>query len=67
MGVIAGKHYHGRINAEKFSSFVREHFASMVKKKANSREELLLQDGDPSQNNVKARSGIRLALENLPF
>ena len=28
-GVIAAEQYHGRINAEKFSSFVCEHFASM--------------------------------------
>ena len=28
-GVIAAEQYHGRINAEKFSSFVRENFASM--------------------------------------
>ena len=55
-GVIAAEQYHGRINAEKFSSFVREHFASMFKKSANPRGKLFLQDGDPSQNSVKARS-----------
>ena len=55
-GVIAGEKYHGRINAEKFSSFVREHFASMFKKSANPRGKLFLQDGDPSQYSVKARS-----------
>lgn len=32
-GVTAAKQYHGRINAERFSLFVREHFASMYKKK----------------------------------
>ena len=55
-GVIAAEQYHGRINVEKFSSFVREHFASMFKKSANPRGKLFLQDGDPSQNSVKARS-----------
>ena len=55
-GVIAAEQYHGRINAEKFSSFVCEHFASMFKKSSNSRGKLFLQDGDPSQNSVKARS-----------
>ena len=36
--------------------FVREHFASMFKKSANPpKGKLFLQDGDPSQNNVKAR------------
>ena len=28
-GVIAAEQYHGRINAEKLSSFVRKHFPSM--------------------------------------
>ena len=55
-GVIAAEQYHGRMNAEKFSSFVREHFASMFKRSANPRGKLFLQDGDPSQNSVKARS-----------
>ena len=55
-GVIAAEQYHGRINAEKFSSFVHDHFASMFKKNANPRGKLFLQDGDPSQNSVKARS-----------
>ena len=31
-GVIAAEQYHGRINAEKFSSFDCEHFVSMLKK-----------------------------------
>ena len=55
-GVIAAEQYHGRINAEKFSSFVREHCASMFIKSANPREKPFLQDGDSSQNSVKARS-----------
>ena len=55
-GVIAAEQCHGRINAEKFSSFVHEHFASMFKKRTNPRGQLFLQDGDPSQNSVKARS-----------
>ena len=55
-GVIAAKQHHGIINAETFSSFVREHFASMFKKSANSRGKLFLQNGDTSQNSVKARS-----------
>ena len=55
-GVIAAEQYHGRINAEKCSLFVREHFSSMFKKSANPRGKLFLQDGDPSQNSGKARS-----------
>ena len=33
-GVIAAEQYHGRINAEKFSSFINEHFASSIKKRS---------------------------------
>ena len=55
-GVIAAEQYHGRINAEKFSSFVCEHFAGMFKKSANPRGKLFLQDDYPSQNSVKAGS-----------
>ena len=55
-GVIAAEQYFGRINADTFSSFVREHFASMFKKCPNPKGKLFLQDGDPSQNSCKARS-----------
>ena len=55
-GVIAAEQYHDRTNAEKFSSFVREHFARMFKKGANPKGKFFLQDGDLSQNSVKARS-----------
>ena len=41
-GVIAAAQYHGRINAEKFSSFVGKHFARMFKKSANSRVKFFL-------------------------
>ena len=54
--VIAVKQYHGTINAEKFSSFVHEHFASMFKNSANPRGKLFLQDYDLSKNSMKARS-----------
>ena len=55
-GVIAAEQYFGRINADTFSSFVHEHFASMFKKCHNPKGKLFLQDGDPSQNRCKARS-----------
>ena len=29
-GVIAAEQYHGRVNAEKFSSFACQHFASIL-------------------------------------
>lgn len=55
-GVIAAEQYFGRINAETFSSFVREHFATMFKESPNPKGKLFLQDGDPSQNSCKART-----------
>ena len=38
MGIIAAEQYHGRVNAKKVSSFVREHLASMFKKVLTQRE-----------------------------
>ena len=32
--IVAAEQYHGRINAETFSSFVREHFTSMFEKRS---------------------------------
>ena len=55
-GVIAAEQYFWRTNADIFSSFVHEHFASMLKKCPNPKGKLFLQDGDPSQNGCKARS-----------
>ena len=55
-GVITAEQYFGRINADTFSSFVYEHFASMFKKCPNPKGKLFWQDGDPSQNGCKARS-----------
>ena len=54
--LIAAEQYFGRINADTFSSFVHEHFASMFKICPNPKVKLFLQDGDPSQNSCKARS-----------
>ena len=54
--VIAAEQYFGRIDADKFSSFVHEHFASMFKICPNPKGKLFLQDRDPSQNICKARS-----------
>ena len=53
---VPAEQYYDRINAENFSSFSYEHFSSMLKKSANPRGNLFLQDGDPSQNSVKSRT-----------
>ena len=55
-GVVPAEQYFGRINADTFSSFVHEHFASIFRKFPNLRRKLLLQDEDPSHNSCKARS-----------
>ena len=55
-GVIATDHYFRRINADTVSSFVHEYFASMFKVCPNPKEELFLQDRNPSQNSWKVRS-----------
>ena len=44
--LIAAEQYHGRINAETFSSFVGEHFANMFENRANPRGQHFLHDGD---------------------
>ena len=49
MGITSAERYHVIIDAENFSFFVREYFASMLLG-ANSRRKLFLGDYDPSQN-----------------
>ena len=41
-GVIAAEQYFGRINADTYSSFVHEHFASIFKKCPNPKGKLFL-------------------------
>ena len=41
-GVIAAEQYFGRINADTYSSFVHEHFASVFKKCPNPKGKLFL-------------------------
>ena len=67
-GVTAAKQYHGRINAETFSLFVREHFARMFKKSANPRGKfsyrMVILHRAASKPDLP---GMRLMLEKLPF
>ena len=55
-GVVGAELYFGRINADTFSFFDHEHFASMLKNCPNPKGKLFLQDGVPSQKSCKARS-----------
>ena len=52
-GVIAAEQYFGRINADTFSSFVHEHFASMFKKYPKTKGNFFLENRDPYKIVVK--------------
>ena len=41
-----------------FADFVREHFENTFENSSNPRGKLFLQDGDPSQNSLKANNAI---------
>ena len=59
-GVIAAEQYHGRINAEKCSSFVGEHFHSM----GNFSYRMVIFHRTVEKPDLP---GMRLVLGNLPF
>ena len=44
-GVIAAEQYFGRINADTFSSFVREHFAGMLRNALTQKEKCFCKTG----------------------
>ena len=52
----AQEQYNGRKDAVNLFSFLLEHFLSMLKKRSNSKEKILLRDGDVSENSVKVIS-----------
>ena len=55
-GVIAAEQYFGRINADTFSSFVHEHFASMFKKCPKPKGNFFFGKQGSLQNSCKAGS-----------
>ena len=63
-GVIAAEQYHGRINAEKFSSFVREHFACMPTQGGNFSYRMVILHRIVRKPDLP---GMRLVLKNLSF
>ncbi len=58
-GVILAEQYEGNLNGEKFANFIREQFPSLFEKSSNPKGKLFLQDGDPSQNSMKAQNAMR--------
>ena len=48
--------YNGRKKAANLFLFVLEHFLSMLQKRSNSKEKLLLRDGDVSEKSEKVIS-----------
>ena len=54
--VTAAEQYFGKNNADTFSSFVCEYFATMIKKYPNPKGKLFLQDRDQTQNSCRTRS-----------
>ena len=61
-GVIYCHQYHGRINGEKFATFILDHFPAMFSLGNNPNGKLFLQDGDPSQNSRAAKD----AMDEIP-
>lgn len=57
-GVIICEQYDGRLNGQKFADFIRDEFPEAFKASINPRGKFFLQDGDPSQNSVKARNAM---------
>ena len=57
-GVIAAEQYFGRINADTFSSFVSQHFASMFKKCPNPKGKLFLRNVLTQKENCFCQMGI---------
>lgn len=57
-GVIKCQQYTGQIDGEKCAKFVEKHFPEMFENSSNPKGKLFLQDGDPSQNSVKARTAM---------
>ena len=55
-GCNAQEQYYGRKNAVNLFSFLLEHLLSMLKKRTNPKEKLLLPDGHASEKSVKVIS-----------
>ena len=57
-GAVLCEQYKEQLTGLYFADFVREHFKNAFENRGNPRGELFLQDGDPSQNSLKAKNSI---------
>ena len=57
-GAVLCEQYEEQLTGQFFADSVREHFENAFENSSNPREKLFLQDGDPSQNSLKAKNAI---------
>ena len=57
-GAVLCEQYEEQLTGQLFADFVREHFLNTFDNSSNPRGKLFLQDGDPSQNSLKAKNAI---------
>ena len=55
---ILREQYEEQLKGQFFADFVRERFENVFENSSNPRGKLFLQDGDPSQNSLKAKNAI---------
>ena len=57
-GAVLCEQYEEQLTGQFCANFVREHFENAFENSSNLRGKLFLQDGDPSQNSLKAKNAI---------
>ena len=56
--VILCEQYFGKISGEVFADFIHKHFKEAFEKSSNPKDEIFLQDGDPSQNSTNTSNAL---------
>ena len=57
-GAVLCEQYEEQLTGQFFADFFREYFENAFEISSNPRGKLFLQDGDPSQNSLKAKNAI---------
>lgn len=57
-GAVLCEQYEEQLTGQFFADFVKEHFQNTFNNTSNPRGKLFLQDGDPSQNSLKAKNAM---------
>ena len=57
-GAVLCEQYEEQLTGQFFPDFAWEHFENAFENSSNPREELFMQDGDPSQNSLKAKNAV---------